>query len=384
MVRVVTNRYQRVHGKKPRGTGQWMFTSNEYGDIDFNDDTTFFQAPVSLPLAKAAAHAKRWGKENGHTAIYVAEEGLNEIHYGTEDEWKAKVKKTADAARKGMTKNHEKRKAAMGEDKKPLGGKFKVGQRVLPSKSSQKVMTITGFDRVKYMGKMKTFADGKDDQGRNMRRPLSTLVAINESKQLTEGVLDEMDDDGFMAKRQLYDLAKYSIQLHKMIQDSDNLEPWVQAKITKAADYIDTVKHYLEYQDVRSDEAHADFGDIDDLAPAVDAMAPDMPVEQEMMEFQDEGFSGDDLLQHAVLRGIVGPDAVHDPAMQGVADDTAEWYFADAEEIGSSDISIALKSFARDCVAQGCNLNGANAERYVTEVKAANIYSQMMKPLKGK
>jgi hypothetical protein len=97
----------------------------------------------------------------------------------------------------------------------------------------------------------------------------------NESKQLSEGVLDDHDDDGFMAKRQLYDLAKYSVQLHKMIQDSDNLEPWMQAKITKAADYISTVKHVLEYRDVRgAEDAVIDFGmdDIADIEPELDVM----------------------------------------------------------------------------------------------------------------
>jgi hypothetical protein len=65
--------------------------------------------------------------------------------------------------------------------------------------------------------------------------------------ELMEGVLDDTDDDGWMAKSELYKLAKYAIALHGMIQDTDNLEPWVASKITKAADYISTVKHYMEY-----------------------------------------------------------------------------------------------------------------------------------------
>ena len=32
-----------------------------------------------------------------------------------------------------------------------------------------------------------------------------------------------------------------------MMQDETQLEAWVQAKLTKAADYIKTVKHYVEY-----------------------------------------------------------------------------------------------------------------------------------------
>ena len=67
------------------------------------------------------------------------------------------------------------------------------------------------------------------------------------ASELMEGVLDATDEDGWMAKSQLYRLSKYAIELHGMIGDTDNLEPWVQAKITKASDYLGAVKHYMEY-----------------------------------------------------------------------------------------------------------------------------------------
>jgi hypothetical protein len=70
------------------------------------------------------------------------------------------------------------------------------------------------------------------------------------TSELFEGVLDSTDEDGWMAKSQLYKLSKYSVQLHGMINDTDNLEPWVQAKITKACDYIGAVKHYMEYLEI--------------------------------------------------------------------------------------------------------------------------------------
>ncbi len=68
--------------------------------------------------------------------------------------------------------------------------------------------------------------------------------------QINEGVLDDADEDGWMAKSQLYKLAKYAISLHGMISDTDNLEPWIQAKITRAAEDMSSVKHYLEYEEV--------------------------------------------------------------------------------------------------------------------------------------
>ena len=64
---------------------------------------------------------------------------------------------------------------------------------------------------------------------------------------LKEGVLDATDDDGWVAKEQLYKTAKYAIELHQMINDSDEVEPWLQVKITEAADRLSSVKHYLEY-----------------------------------------------------------------------------------------------------------------------------------------
>jgi hypothetical protein len=56
------------------------------------------------------------------------------------------------------------------------------------------------------------------------------------------------DHEAKMAKADLYKLAQYSAKLFKMIDENDELDGWVQAKITKAADYISSVYHYLEYE----------------------------------------------------------------------------------------------------------------------------------------
>lgn len=55
-----------------------------------------------------------------------------------------------------------------------------------------------------------------------------------------------VDDEGRMAKSQLYKIAKYASELYKMMEDDTQLDAWVQAKLTKACDYIGSVKHYLE------------------------------------------------------------------------------------------------------------------------------------------
>ena len=42
-------------------------------------------------------------------------------------------------------------------------------------------------------------------------------------------------------------MEKYARELSEMLADTTQLESWVQAKLTKAADYLKTVKHYVEY-----------------------------------------------------------------------------------------------------------------------------------------
>ena len=55
------------------------------------------------------------------------------------------------------------------------------------------------------------------------------------------------DHEASMAKSDLRRLHEYSMEIDQLIHDGDELEGWVQSKITKAADYIASVKHYLEY-----------------------------------------------------------------------------------------------------------------------------------------
>lgn len=58
------------------------------------------------------------------------------------------------------------------------------------------------------------------------------------------------DPDGYegeMAKRSLFHMAAQAQQLHDMIMEDENLEPWVQDKITKAADYLEKAFKAITY-----------------------------------------------------------------------------------------------------------------------------------------
>ena len=59
----------------------------------------------------------------------------------------------------------------------------------------------------------------------------------------------EKDHEVQMARADLYKSAKYAVAIHKMLKDVSEMEGidgWVAAKITKAADYLGSVKHYME------------------------------------------------------------------------------------------------------------------------------------------
>ena len=61
------------------------------------------------------------------------------------------------------------------------------------------------------------------------------------------------DHEVEMARSDLFQAAKNAQQIHAMIKDrseDDGLEGWVQEKIVKAADYLNTVREYLEGQRV--------------------------------------------------------------------------------------------------------------------------------------
>ena len=96
------------------------------------------------------------------------------------------------------------------------------------------------------------------------------------------------DYEGRMAKQNLFKLHKYSKELFEMIHDYQEMESWVQEKIAKAADYIGSVKHYLEYEMEHpedknafdSDEYYEHVQHIDDIIPEPYGGAHRYPLKQ--------------------------------------------------------------------------------------------------------
>ena len=87
--------------------------------------------------------------------------------------------------------------------------------------------------------------------------PQSDSSADYDSEMVPPGGHDAGGDrEGAMAKADLFKLANYSHKLYQQLKDEDQLDAWVQAKITKAADYIASVYHYLAYEMKFTEYAH--------------------------------------------------------------------------------------------------------------------------------
>ena len=133
-----------------------------------------------------------------------------------------------------------------------------------------------------------------------MRDIITKLEQLNvEKEQLNEGLADmaheaEKDHEVQMARSDCYKSAKYAVAIHKMLKDVSEMEGidgWVAAKITKAADYLGSVKHYMEGQ-AMSDVELA-------VVPVAGDMTDAMTVPQESVEEVHEAEEHDYICVHA-------------------------------------------------------------------------------------
>ena len=73
--------------------------------------------------------------------------------------------------------------------------------------------------------------------------PLDTNIITSAPQ--TVKIVDDHEVE--MARSQTFRAAKCAMEIHRMLKMVDNLEGWMQAKITLAADYLEAVSSNLEY-----------------------------------------------------------------------------------------------------------------------------------------
>ena len=102
--------------------------------------------------------------------------------------------------------------------------------------------------------------DAMDIFRKSLSRPAwQTMPNIDKKKNVKEAKdAGEYDYEGAMAKTQLQTICRNAEALKDMLDDDENLPEWVQAKITKAEDYITTSLDYLKSTDELEEEFSLD------------------------------------------------------------------------------------------------------------------------------
>lgn len=109
----------------------------------------------------------------------------------------------------------------------------------------------------------KTLSRGNLFKGKKTKKPFyeeeiseqDLILVPGQGKKLKPGFIakdkDRSDHEVEMARSDLYNAAKNAKQVYDMIKDiseEQGLEGWVQEKIIKANDYLNTIREYLEHK----------------------------------------------------------------------------------------------------------------------------------------
>ena len=168
--------------------------------------------------------------------------------------------------------------------------------------------TFAGIDSISSIKKDPRFGQLSGDAKMDVEKKLKAggTVELEENPMFTNdiGKDDYMDDEGRMAKSQMYKMAKYVMKLTKMLDDMEQLPAWVQSKITKASDYMSAVYHYLEYEFVRRG---------DDLMEHMDKYKKRATLTEGAMkkffEAFDKGMTNEEIIQDYASKGTQVPEA---------------------------------------------------------------------------
>ena len=95
---------------------------------------------------------------------------------------------------------------------------------------------------------MEAWVAKKIDLASNYVKSVHGYTAGSKAGTYDDNGMTEDAGEGHMSKSQLYQTAKMAIELLDMIKKGDDLEGWVQTKLNIAADYLQAVYHYEDYQ----------------------------------------------------------------------------------------------------------------------------------------
>jgi hypothetical protein len=97
---------------------------------------------------------------------------------------------------------------------------------------------------VKTLGTLINVLQSTEDKFSEYSRKMGVIPTIDEN--LNEDDYMQADDESDMANSQLRSIHSNASKIENLIGDGDQLDAWVQSKLTKAEDYLDSVAGYLE------------------------------------------------------------------------------------------------------------------------------------------
>lgn len=151
--------------------------------------------------------------------------------------------------------------------------------------------------------------------------PMAVSAAMSDDDETNENQNPgEYDQEGDMAKDELYTMIRSARKLIGMLDNNDNMPEWTQKKITKATDYADTAADYISSQKERG--VMEDNSEPNPVARAV--------LHRIMM-------------QHTGILATHGPERVMD-AVDELADRVN---IGPDDEIGTSDVSGWVRDVIR-------------------------------------
>ena len=167
------------------------------------------------------------------------------------------------------------------EYKAKFGDEMRTGEKKKSSTGGEIEKTATGVKHTRSYDdddaedtKADDGAPRKKGRPKGSKRALGAKGPTGKSKLLSKGsireegmedeesvsIVDkgEYDREGDMAKEQLHTAADAARELHDILDSDENLPEWVQSKITKAMDYLDTARDYMKASDSEDEEEMAE------------------------------------------------------------------------------------------------------------------------------
>jgi hypothetical protein len=168
----------------------------------------------------------------------------------------------------------------------------------------------------KMMGLLESYGFLSDGDISQLEKDIAAApvkpIASMEAQDVPMADAGEYDFEGDMAKDDLETIVRAARRLTGMLDDNENMPEWVQSKINKAADYLDTAADYIESN--KDDYVSEDNNEPNPVARAVLNRI---------------------LMQHPGVLATHGPEKVMD-----AIDELADYVnIGPDDEIGSSDVS---------------------------------------------